>query len=256
MAASVVENTLPHFVIIGSQRCGTSSLYSYLIQHPNISPARRKEVHYFDLHYDKGLEWYCQHFPTSAGGSLTGEASPYYLFHPLAAERCARDMPNARLIVMLRNPVDRAYSHYHHEQRKQRERLSFEEAIGSEEARLEGEREKLVREPNYRSQAYASYSYQARGIYVNQLESWMARFPAERILVLESERFFEQTAIEYRGVLKFLRLPPLDLGHYRVRNAGSYSPMARETRRRLVERFEPHNQSLCDLLGQRFDWDR
>ena len=112
---------LPDFVIIGAQRCGTSSLYSYLIEHPQIAPATRKELHYFDLNYAAGDEWYRSQFPqfpdTPFDGRLTvtGEASPYYLFHPMAAERCASVVPDAKLIVMVRDPVERAYSHYHHE---------------------------------------------------------------------------------------------------------------------------------------------
>lgn len=245
----------PDFVIIGAQRCGTSSLYACLVQHPMVAPASRKEVHYFDLNYDKGIDWYRGHFRAKQGPRvLSGEASPYYLFHPLAAQRCAETVPGAKIIVLLRNPADRAYSHYHHEVRKGRETLSFEEALDREQKRLEGGREKLISDPAYRSRAHQSYSYRARGVYADQLKDWMDRFPRERMLIMESERFFENPSAEHARVLEFLGLPLAELGVFRQWNRGSYDPMPAETKQRLADYFEPHNQRLGELLGARFRW--
>ncbi len=239
----------PDFIIVGAQRCGTSSLYAYLAQHPLIAPAARKEVHYFDLNYAKGIEWYRSQFPPKTDpGVLTGEASPYYLFHPLAGKRCAEAVPEAKIIVLLRDPADRAYSHYHHEVRKGREELSFEEALDCEEERLAGERERLIADPAYRSRAYQSYSYQARGVYADQLEVWIEGFGRERMLIVESERLFEDPAAEYPRVLEFLGLPLAAPAEYRRWNAGSYEAMAPETRRRLESYFEPHMRRLRVLL--------
>ncbi len=228
----------PDFVIIGTQRGGTSSLYWYLIQHPMIAPAARKEAHYFDLHYDRGIDWYLREFPEDRPrGVLTGEASPYYMFHPCAAERCARDLPEAKIVALLRNPVDRAYSHYHHEVRKGREELSFEDALEAEEERLAGEREKLLADPSYRSEPWQRWSYQARGRYAEQLEVWREKFEVERMLIVESEKMFADPAGVCGRVLEFLGLPPASGIAYRRRNEGSYEPMAEETRRRLAASF-------------------
>ncbi len=113
---------LPDFIILGAQRAGTSSLYYYLSQHPQILPAVRKELHFFDDHYRRGLGWYRSQFPTrGARGTITGEATPYYLSHPHAPARIQRLLPQARLIVLLRNPVERAISHYFFEVSHQRE---------------------------------------------------------------------------------------------------------------------------------------
>jgi len=111
---------------VGAQKAGTSSLYSYMVQHPQVLPAARKEIHYFDRHYDKGLRWYRRHFPLRARLSserLSGEASPYYLFHPHAPRRIAETLPDARILMLLRNPANRAISHYFHEARVGREKL-------------------------------------------------------------------------------------------------------------------------------------
>ena len=241
---------LPDFIIIGAQRCGTSSLYSYLIQHPQIAPAARKELHYFDLNYAAGDEWYQAQFPSSSE-TLTGEGSPYYLFHPLAAERCASVVPDAKLIVMVRDPVKRAYSHYHHEVRKGRETLTFEEAIDREPERLTGEREKLIADPNYKSQPYQSYSYLSRGLYTDQLEIWRKHYPSNQILYVASDELFKNPATEYARVLAFLGVDPIQLPEYRQRNTGHYEPMSERTRDRLNEYFEPSWRRMqANLSGQ------
>ncbi len=244
---------LPDFIIIGAQRCGTSSLYSYLIQHPQIAPANRKELHYFDLNYRAGDDWYRAQFPSAAVGNaqtLTGEGSPYYLFHPLAAERCARVVPDAKLIVMVRDPVKRAYSHYHHEVRKGREPLSFEEAIDREPGRLAGERAKLISDPTYSSRPHQSYSYLSRGLYTDQLEIWRKHYQPNQILPISSDRMFKNPAMEHTRVLEFLGIDPIQLPEYRQRNAGHYGPMSKQTRERLNEHFEPSWRQMQALLEQ------
>ena len=247
--------TLPDFIIIGGQRCGTSSLYKYLAAHPQIAPASRKEVHYFDLNYQRGLRWYQSQFQDKQGPNmLCGEASPYYFFHPLAAQRCASILPEVKIIVLLRDPVDRAYSHFHHEIRRGREPLSFEEALDDESERLAGQREKLLAKPLSRSLAYQSYSYQARGVYADQLSVWMERFPREQMLILESESIYEDSASQYARVLAFLGLPMVDPGAYHQWNWGVYDPMLPKTRDRLTQYFRPHNQRLSELLGMGFRW--
>src|SRR5262245_3882775 len=144
---------LPNFIIIGTQKGGTSSLYRYLMQHPLIKPSFMKDVHYFDLHFAEGDNWYRARFPLSLykyylkqvkkQEIITGEASPYYLPHPHVPKRAAALVPQAKLIILLRNPVERAYSHYNHALKHKQETLPFEEAIKAEENRLRGELDKL-----------------------------------------------------------------------------------------------------------------
>jgi hypothetical protein len=177
---------MPSFLVIGAQRAGTSFLYSLLTQHPNVSAALVKEVHFFDLNFQRGTAWYRSHFPAlgPTRGRITGEATPYYLFHPLAPQRVAAVLPRVRLVAVLRNPVDRAYSHFQKEHRKGTEILPFERALKAESERVPGEREKLLADPAYRSVAHQRFSYLARGIYVDQIEAWSRCFSPDQLLVL------------------------------------------------------------------------
>ncbi len=250
---------LPDFVIIGAHKCGTTSLYHLLTRHPHVEPAAAKELQFFDSHFDKGIEWYRRCFPQprwkDGQRSITGEATPYYLFHPRAAKRMAEMVPEARLIVLLRNPVDRAYSHYHHQRRLGRETRGFEEAIEAEKARLlrkEGktsEREDRARADNKRS------NYLTKGIYVDQLLRWSQFFDDEQMLVLKSEDFFERPADTLKLVLGFLDLPGWEPGSSKIHKKGDYEQeMDPAIRRRLEAYFEPHNRRLYEYLGMDFGW--
>jgi hypothetical protein len=253
---------LPDFVIIGTQKGGTTYLYHLLGQHPLVQPAASKELHFFDLFYEEGIEWYRRCFPAprweDGRRTITGEASPYYLFHPYAAERMAKVVPEARLIALLRNPVDRAYSLYQQQVKKGHETLKFEEAMEAEEARLRSERGRMLEDEHLASFEHQHFSYLSRGIYVDQLPRWFRFFGREQLLVLKSEDFFENPIETLQVVLEFLGLPewePEDSGLENKRNAGEYEGgMNPSTRRRLEEYFEPHNKRLYDFLGVDFGW--
>ncbi len=159
-----------------------------------------------------------------------GEASPSYLFHPLAPERVARLMPSARLIAVLRNPVDRAFSHYQHEVALGREKLSFEEALDREDDRMRGEIERMLEDPSYFSHAWWNYTYVARGRYAEQLERWFAAFPREQLLVLVSEELLDQPAETYARVLDFLRVDPHTLRSFPRIFTRDYDEMSAATR--------------------------
>jgi hypothetical protein len=261
---------LPDFIIIGVQKGGTTSLYRYLIEHPSIAPIYVKEPHFFDIYFHKRLGWYRAHFPTLAEKYaaqlvrgqkfLTGEASPYYLLHPLAAKRVAETLPHVKLIVLLRNPVDRAYSQYQHQRRQPGvEPLSFEEAIEREAERLAGEEEKMLQDERYASFNHRHYSYLARGTYIEQLPRWMKMFPREQFLILKSEDLFSNPAAIVAQTLEFLNIPISEEQRekvYKPFNEARYEPMAPETRTRLVEHFRPLNARLYEFLERDFGWDK
>ena len=252
-------NTMPDFVIIGAQKCGTTFLYNLLGQHPHVALAAKKEIHYFDHHFsNKGRGWYRAHFPSptwkDGRKSITGESSPYYLFHPHAARRLAQVVPEARLIVLLRNPVDRAYSHYHQEARRGYEPLTFEKAIEAEEARVRVERDKMLEDEHYASFNHQHFSYLSRGLYVDQLMEWSRFFEDEQMLVLKSEDLFGQASNALRSVLDFLGLPGYEPEATKPYLEGRYPPMDPATRRRLEDFFEPHNRRLYEYLGVDFGW--
>ena len=259
---------LPDFLIIGGQKCGTTSLYNYVIEHPNVLPARNKETRFFHTRrYEKGGLWYRASFPSEVrkrraekeGGQklITGESTPEYLFFPHVPARVRNTVPQAKLIVLLRNPVDRAYSHYHHKVRNGRETLSFAEAMEREEQRLAGEVERVLAYPSYYSYNLDHYSYLRRGIYVEQLKAWMRYFPEEQFLILRSEDLYEDAPAVVGRTLEFLGLPTPAVESYPKHNAGGYEEeMDPAMRRRLVEDFKPHNQRLYEYLGTDFGWDR
>lgn len=247
---------LPGFLIIGVMKGGTSALFYYLRQHPQVRLALSKEPHYFDLHYGWGLNWYRVEFPARAPGVISGEASPYYIFHPLAPSRARQTVPDARIIVLLREPVSRAYSHYHHMLRRGEETLPFEEAIAAEADRLKGETERIRQNPEYFSPNHMYYSYLGRGHYAEQIEAWREHFPPEQMLILSSEDFFARPGDIFAETVSFLGLAPRPLRYAPQMNKGSYPPMNPATRQRLREYFHPHNLRLYELVGRDFGWDR
>jgi len=244
---------LPDFVVIGAQRAGTTSLWENVGRHPGIRLPARKELHFFDLNFHRGAPWYMAQFRncvTSEGKVLVGDASPYYMFHPHVASRCSALLPHVRIIVILRNPVDRAYSHYNHEVRSRQERLSFEDALEAEPVRMDGELARMSIDETYHSFAHAHYSYMARGVYVDQLLAWRQRFSCEQILLVCSEEFFEDPAKQYQRVLQFLGLRPIPLKKFSDKNKGKYPKMLPSTRERLVAHFAPHNRRLYAFLNE------
>ena len=232
---------LPDFVIIGAQKGGTSFLYHLLTLHPLVEPAARKELHFFDNPelFDHGAEWYRRCFPrlNSKDGqrSMTGEATPYYLFDPPVAKRMAQIVPQARLIALLRNPIDRAYSHYQMQVKRGTEPRTFEEAIEQQHS-----------------------SYMSRGIYVDQLLRWFEFFGKEQMLILKSEDFFARPVETLKVVLTFLDLPdwqPEAPELQQRRHSGTYiQKLDPSTRQRLEAYFEPYNQRLYECLDVDFGW--
>lgn len=266
---------LPDFLIIGGQRCGTSSLYYYLTEHPSIVAASTKETHFFDEHFAKGLAWYQAQFPTSMQksyvenifkrGFITGEGTPYYILYPHTPRRVAEILPKAKIIALLRNPVDRAYSQHWIELRGGFETLSFEEAIKSEEERLAGELDKMMQDETYYSFGYRHHSYLTRGRYIEQLERWLNYFPKGQILVLKSEDLYSNPTAVLKQTFEFLGLPSGDLNkeykNYRRPDKKGYKnkvktpKMDTATRNHLVDYFKPYNTLLYELLGADFGWD-
>lgn len=256
---------LPDFLIIGAQKCGTTSLYSYLLQHQNVSPAFEKEVRYFNDHYENGVNWYKAHFPTNFyknimsrrdGATLiTGEGEPSYLPNPIVPQRAFDLKPSVKLIVMLRNPADRAFSHYQHRFSREREVRTFEDVVKADKEKLKNGWGKLPT-GDYKSLGHLHYSYLPRGIYVDQIKCWMAVFPKEQFLIIRAEDFFSDTQTVYGEVLAFLGLPQHHLEKRKKHNVGKYAqPMSAAMKQDLADYFYPHNQRLRDFLGRDFAWE-
>jgi sulfotransferase family protein len=249
---------LPDFLIIGGKKCGTTSLYHLLAQHPLVEPAAAKELHFFDRIFDEGIEWYRRCFPTprwkDGRKTITGEATPY-LIRPFAPERMAEVIPHARLIALLRNPVNRAYSDYQMSVRTGGEHRTFEEAVGADKkARPLGKGDEAP-EHERPTGLDDNSEYLSRGVYVDQLLRWSKFFSKEQMLVLKSEDFFERPQETLKAVLDFLELPEWEPQGWEIRKKGEYEEeMNPSTRRLLEEYFEPHNRRLYDYLGTDLGW--
>ncbi len=256
------DRALPDFIIVGAQKAGTSSLFHYLCQHPQLVPPFTKEVHFFDggLHpgvdpFEKGPAWYRAHFPPK--GTLgecrqTFEASPLYLFNPLVPERIHDLVPTVKLIALLRNPTERAISHYFHERRAGHETLPVMEALLAEEQRLAP----VMASGDYQSDTFMNFSYKQRGLYKEQLERFAAYFPWSQILVLSSEEFFREPGQTLRRVFEFVGIDAeFRVGDLKPRNVGrDKAKVGPEVYSYLDDYFAPHNQALYRLIGQGFDW--
>jgi len=283
--------SLPDFLIIGSMKGGTTSFYSYLNQHPQILPCIIKESHYFSKFYGKGIKWYKSCFTHTYAEDfkkrilkkkfLTGEATADYYFYPHAAKRVHDVVPNAKIILLLRNPIDRAYSEYnmrlifsifgkgkivsrvaHLDELKLRDDkgsldgISFEDAIKMEDEVIKGELQKMINDETYFSDRFNSKAFLAKGIYINFIKNWKKFFPENQFLIIQSEKLFKNGIETTNQVLKFLDLPIFSKLNFCIACKGFYKPMNPETRKKLVDYFKPYNKELYDYLGTDFGWDK
>ncbi len=259
---------LPAFLICGGQRCGTTSLYRALAQHPAVIKAVwHKGVHYFDVGYHRGPRWYRAHFPlrrTAARRSRalggvevqTFESSPYYMYHPLAAGRIGTDLPGVKLLVLVRDPVERAYSHHAHEVARGFEpQTDFARALALEPERLRGQTQLLSTDPHAYSFAHQHHAYRARGEYVRYLNRLATAVGRERIHVVDSESLFADPEPVFDGVLDFLGLPHLGYPEFGQHNARPRPvPMDPGLRRELAAHYGPFDERLAAWLGREPAW--
>lgn len=243
----------PDFLIIGAMKAGTTSLYEYISQHPQVLPSNQKEIHFFVHHFEKGLDWYLSHFPpiTKEKKIITGEASPGYFCNSIQ-EKVKSTFPNVKLIAILRNPVDRAVSHYHHNVKYGIEMRSFEEAINAEIRVIENISD--VSDLGETSNWCNEQGYLLTGLYVYFLKKWMSVFPREQFLIVRSEDMYEKPVLSMNKVFDFLTLPEYKLKDCKAYLKGSYSALDKSWRKTLLEIFRSHNEKLEDYLNKKFNW--
>jgi hypothetical protein len=251
---------------VGAAKCGTTSLYRYLVEHPLVVPAQIKEIHFVDRQHnlDKGVGWYRSWFPTraslrrSARGlgaerAICGESTPNYLAHPDAAGRLRAVVPDARLIVLLREPIDRVWSQYRWQQRWGGETLELADALHAEAERAGGGFEMMGADRQTRNR-FIAHGYLARSRYADQLEWWFDAFPREQLLLLRSEDLFADPSAVMARTCAFLGLPPFDLATYDVQNEGtgertSHGAIDAELQAWLDDYFAEPNRRLSDLTA-------
>ncbi len=260
---------LPDYLIIGTKRGGTTSLARWLLEHPDVRPlfpARetRKGTYYFDVNHARGDGWYRSHFPTRAAHDrrqrraghrlLLGEATPYYLHHPHAPARAAQLVPGAKVIALVRHPVDRAQGHWAERVRQGVETLGFAEAIEAEPVRLAGEEERMLADPRYVSFAHQHWSYVDQGRYARGLERWLGAYPQHQLLVLRSEDLYADPAATYDEVLDFLGLAGHRPASLRGHNRTTNDEIELGLRAHLQELLAPDIEQTETLLGRDLGW--
>jgi hypothetical protein len=253
---------LPSLITLGAMRGGTTSLYNYLSMHPQIRRPLHKEIEYFTTNFGFGEEWYRAHFNLrrmTYQPVITTESSPSYLFDSRTPARVKQLLPDAKFIVLLRNPADRAFSHYQLMVTKGHETLSFPESLAAEASRVEGEHEKMEADPDFISIPFRRYSYVGHGMYARQLEGWFQHFSRDQFLIVNSEDLYRDPRSVYLAALRFAGLkewlPPAFRTYAYNINPGVRQLRQDETTRAvLLRRFEGPNRELAALLGRDLGW--
>lgn len=255
--ASARHRVLPSFLVLGAQKAGTTSLWSLLHEHPAILGPRFKEVNYFDKGWTQGLDHYRAVFPLRAqmtvaarrgdGPAMTFDSTPSYIYHPRVPGRVKETLPDSKFIALLRDPTERAYSHYLHAVAIGRETLRFDEALAAEaDGRRDGDDD---RKPRELWAATKGLPYVARGRYIDQLERWWNEFPRERFLLIKSEDFFADPAATMSTITDFLGLEPHAPKDTAPKNQSGGPPLDPALRAELDAGFADDNRRLFDATG-------
>ena len=253
---------LPSFIIVGAVRCGTTSLYYNICEHSCVLPASYDEIGYFDSNYELGINWYKSMFPTKfqkekvkskTGICITGEDTPFYFWDKKAIKRIKQDIPKVKIIILMRNPIDRAYSNYHLGVRLGAESLTFEESIKKEMEHLMKNNEL---ENDNIEKFLQPRSYIAKGLYYQQIKNWFNEFSKEQILVLSTENLAMKPHQTLKQIFNFLGLPNEQIQNIQNRKVGNYQKMDKDTRDLLKKIFQPHNEKLFKILGSKFEWNK
>lgn len=257
----------PDFVIAGAQRCGTTSLFRALVKHPAIMPnvMNAKGIHYFDTSYHRELAWYLAHFPSRAERdsnavkvghkAIVGEASPYYMYHPAGAERMAKAIPDAKIIVLLRDPVKRAISHHLHMVFEGHEPIEdIDQALEMESSRLEGIEQRLLTEPSFVSRPHQHFSYTDRGHYAQQLERLYEHYDRKNVLVMTTDKLISDSNSSLSTIQSFIGLEPDPSIQLEKRNASSSFQPRPETIQRLTDVFAESNERLANIVDFEIPW--
>jgi hypothetical protein len=256
---------LPDFLLVGAQRCGTTSLFRALLSHPHVLRAGLlKGVNYFDVNADRGPGWYRAHFPLSSiarrhaapgqDHAQVFEASGYYMFHPHAPARIVDELPDVKIVAMVRDPVERAFSAYKHEFARGFETEPLERALALEDARVGPELDRMLADPAYQSDVYRHQAYRRRGHYADQLQRFVDALGRNRVHVVQSELFFTEPVEEYTRLLDFLELPRLMPESFDRYNPRPSAPLDSAVGAALREHFASHDAALEPFLHARPSW--
>tara|TARA_B100000029_G_scaffold291507_1_gene285073 strand:- start:48 stop:887 length:840 start_codon:yes stop_codon:yes gene_type:complete len=250
------SRVLPDFIINGTVRSGTTSLYYNICEHPSILSADYDEIGFFDSNYQLGINWYRSMFPTQkeitelkekTGFAITGEDTPFYFWKKEAAKRIMENLPDVKIITIFRNPIDRAYSNYNLGVRANTEKLTFEDAISDEM--------KFLNEHSFRESIDRQRSYISKGIYEKQIKFWFEIFPKEQIHILSTEDMKKNPHNALKKIFQFLEIPEYTIKNPQKQKSAKYEKMNEKTRERLLDYYQPFNEKFFKIINQKFDWD-
>ena len=268
----------PDFMIIGAEKCGTTSLYHYLRQHPDVLSPIEKEIDFFDMEYENGIDWYLAHFPSvtqsrssqpKSGSSnlfastdsankrqwLTGETSANYLYSDVAPKRVFQHFPHLKLAVVLRNPIDRTVSRYNMMVRNGAEKRSLNAAVTKEIDIIQSAIAQSDDEQSIPWPVLNRCRHVGNSLYYYHLKRWLDCFTAKQLLVLRSEDLFSTPKQTLAHLYQSFGLKPYAEESYPKHNSGQYTPIDDNTRQILSAFFTPHTHKLETLLGRSFDWE-
>ncbi len=236
----------PDFLIIGGFKCATTSLYQYLNHHPQILPSLEKELDFFDLEYEQGLSWYQAQLPPIPQTSVfrAGEATPNYLYCPQAPQRVLDAFPDIKLIVILRDPIDRAVSHFHFVPQNGQKKRAIEEVFSTEMKRLE----EAISSGSLSLRHLNQNRYLGHSLYLYPLQIWLSYFPMKNVKIVQQEALAFQPSAVLNSIFSFLELPAHELKEYQRHKLGCYSPISQELRSSLETFFHPHREKIEKLL--------
>lgn len=252
---------LPDFIIMGTQKGGTTFLFHHLCQHPGVLEPQDKELHFFNQRAHENIDNYKHHFPSKIRTFfnprlISGEATPDYMIYPQVPELIHKHMPNAKLILLLKNPIDRAFSHYKHNLSMRREWYSFEDALEYEEIRTNLDYIDIYTTRKDAIKNYCNFSYKRKGVYVEQVQWIYKYFKRDQVLIVQSERLFSEPNRIIPDIMKFLGLRPIAYTSYPAKGVSKIDmPLSSSTREKLSHYFKDYNESLFSLTGKSFDWD-
>ena len=254
---------LPDFLVIGAKRCGTTSLFYHLPEHPCIPKSSHDNMGFFNDNYHLGVNWYKSFFPTiftrnkiksKFGNFLAFDVTTTYMEEESTANNVYQTKPNMKIIVILRNPVDRTYSHFLKNVREKVEKRNFESAVEENMGRMKKESyEQHETKPKF---IVDENNYLKKGLYALQLRHWLKIFPRENILIVSTEEFESDQQAIYNKIFKFLNISQFKVKNTEKMEKGSYPPMKSETRNLLLDYFRSHNQELFELINMEFDWKK
>lgn len=247
----------PDFLILGAMKAGTTALFDYLGQHPQVAMPEAKELHYYNRRRYMGwtVQDYIAQFPRRERRMLSGEATPIYLRHPHAPKWVYRDFPDIRLIAILRNPTDRAYSHYQQRLRKTKETESLEELILLEQTQMPARWQSFETDETDQHRDVIELSYLSRGRYLEQLERWLEYFPRTQLLILFTEELYGNQGRELNKLAEFLDISAFPENFTRPPvNTSSYEAIGTQCKKNLDDYFAPYNEALFEFLEMESIW--